>query len=160
MFGQYEASRIWRFAQEKAIPCNVSSLTHEQFDISKDSNSGHDVTAERIAASKSLWQEAISSSRKRGQLRTALGMLLRLRDRVSSWGHLKRNTAYNNEYCIGVYRSIQCGRSNQSPDGNTEHSTFHYLKVMQSIMMNRYFLESSTQHSIIDSQTPQCVAIS
>lgn len=101
IFGQYEASRIRRCTHVWAIPPRVSSLTQEQLDISKDSKSGHDVTAERIAASESLWQEAISSSRKSGQLRTACGILLRFRDKVSSWGHLKKlqliNTGRVNE---------------------------------------------------------------
>jgi len=88
MFGQYEASKTRRFAQVWAISRSVSSLTHEQFDISKDSKRGHAVAAERIAASESLWHEAISRSCKRGQLSTACGMLLRLSDNVSSCGHL------------------------------------------------------------------------
>lgn len=54
MFGQYEASRMLRFTQTLAISRTVSSLTQEQFDISKDSKSGHDVAADRIAASESL----------------------------------------------------------------------------------------------------------
>lgn len=71
MFGQYEASRTWRLAQVRAISRSVSSVTHEQFEMSKDSKRGHDVAAERIAASENLWQEAISRSRKRGQFSTA-----------------------------------------------------------------------------------------
>lgn len=38
MFGQYDALRKWRLAQLRAISRNVSSLTHEQFDMSRDSN--------------------------------------------------------------------------------------------------------------------------
>nr|GMD40680.1 hypothetical protein Iba_chr10aCG11700 [Ipomoea batatas] len=54
MFGQYEASRTWRFTHVRDISRSVSSLAHEQFDISKDAKSGHEVAAERIAASESL----------------------------------------------------------------------------------------------------------
>lgn len=90
MFGQYEALRKWRLAQARAISRRVSSLTHEQFDMSRDSNWGHEIAAERTAASESLWQEPISSSRRRGQLSTACAMLLRFKDIVSSCGHLQR----------------------------------------------------------------------
>ena len=71
MFGQYEALRTWRLPQVRAISRIVSSVTHEQFDISKDSKSGQDVAAERIAASENLWQDAISRSHKREQLSIA-----------------------------------------------------------------------------------------
>lgn len=74
----------------RAISRSVSSLTHEQFDISRDSNRGHEIAAERIAASESLWQEPISRSCKRGQLRTACAILLRFKDKVSSCGHLQK----------------------------------------------------------------------
>jgi len=69
-FGQYDASRKLRLAQFWAISLNVSSLTHEQLDMSKETNCGHDVTADRIAESGSLWQDPISSSCKRGQWST------------------------------------------------------------------------------------------
>lgn len=82
MFWQYEALRTWRLAHMRAISRNVSSLTHEQFDISRDSKRGHDVAAERIAASESLWQEAISRSCKRGQFSAACAILLLFKDRV------------------------------------------------------------------------------
>lgn len=90
MFGQYDALRKWRLAQLRAISRNVSSLTHEQFDMSRDSNWGHEVAAERMAASESLWQDPISSSCKRGQFSTACAMLLRFKDIVSSCGHLQK----------------------------------------------------------------------
>lgn len=89
MFGQYEALRAWRLAHVRAISRSVSSLTHEQFDRSKDSKSWHDIAAERIAASESLWQEAISRSFKRGQFSAACAMLLLFKDKVWSWGHLQ-----------------------------------------------------------------------
>lgn len=38
IFGQYDALRTWRLAQVIDISRSVSSLTHEQFDISSDSN--------------------------------------------------------------------------------------------------------------------------
>lgn len=45
------------------ISCNVSSLTREQFDMSKDSRSGHDVAADRTAAladcDKMLYQDHV-----------------------------------------------------------------------------------------------------
>ena len=74
----------------RAISRSVSSLTHEQFDMSKDSNWGHEIAAERIAASVSLWQDPISRRRKRGQFSTACAMLLRFKDKVSSCGHLQK----------------------------------------------------------------------
>lgn len=88
MFGQYEALRTWRLPQVRAISRSVSSLTHEQLDISMESKSGQVIAAERIAASESLWQEAISRSRKRLQFSTACAMLLRFNDNVWSCGHL------------------------------------------------------------------------
>lgn len=62
MFGQFEASKKQRLGHAKAISRNVSSLTHEQADISNDANKGHDVAADRITASDSLWQEDKSNS--------------------------------------------------------------------------------------------------
>jgi hypothetical protein len=60
MFGQYDASRMWRFPQVRAISRSVSSLTPEQFDISKDSKRGHDVATEGLqhlkACGKRLYQ--------------------------------------------------------------------------------------------------------
>ena len=91
MLGQYDASRKLRLAQFCDISRNVSSLTLEQLDMSKETNCEHDVTAERIAESGSLWQEPISSSCKRGQLSAVCAMLLRFNDIVSSCGHLKKN---------------------------------------------------------------------
>lgn len=90
MFGQYDALRIWRLAQFCATSRSVSSLTHEQFDMSKDSNCGQEVAAERIAASVSLWQDPMSRRCNRGQLSTACAMLLRFKDKVSSCGHLQK----------------------------------------------------------------------
>uniref|UniRef100_A0A7C9EMY2 Uncharacterized protein n=1 Tax=Opuntia streptacantha TaxID=393608 RepID=A0A7C9EMY2_OPUST len=82
ILGQYEALRLRRFAQVLPISRSVSSLTHEQFGISRDSKRGHDITAERITVSGSLWQEPISSSCKRGQLSATCAMLLRFSDSV------------------------------------------------------------------------------
>ena len=90
MLGQYEEFREWRLAQVRAISRNVSSLTQEQFDMSKDSNWGQEVTAERIAASVSLWHALISSRCKRGQLRATCAILLRFKDKLFSCGHLQK----------------------------------------------------------------------
>lgn len=68
MPGQYDASKIWRLAQEEAISCRVSSLTQEQLDMSRDFNMGHEIAAERMAASESLWQDPMSRPCRRGQL--------------------------------------------------------------------------------------------
>lgn len=104
MFGQYEALRTRILAHARAISRSVSSLTHEQFDISKDSSRWHDIAAERIAASESLWQEAISRSCKRGQFNAACAMLLLFKDNVWSCGHLG-NTRFNN---IFAYQNYWC----------------------------------------------------
>lgn len=71
-----------RFGQAKAISRSVSSVTHEQDDIFNDPNKGHVVTADRIAASESLWQAVKSSSRNCGQLSETCAMLVRLRDNI------------------------------------------------------------------------------
>jgi hypothetical protein len=47
------------------------------------------MAAERIAASKSLWHEAISRSWRSGQFSIACDMLLLFNDRDLSCGHLK-----------------------------------------------------------------------
>lgn len=57
MFGQLDASRTERFGHELAISRSVSSVTHEQDDISTDANSGQAVAAWRMALSESLWQD-------------------------------------------------------------------------------------------------------
>lgn len=160
MFEQYEASRTVRFTQTLAISRTVSSLTEEQFDISRDSKSGHDIAADRIAASESLWQEAISRSRRSGQLRTACGILLRFRDKVSSRGHLK-NTAIQKIFAqfVEILEYNYIIKHISSPDRNTKHAALHYLKIVQSIVKNWYLLDSITQSGIIDSQTLQWVAI-
>lgn len=68
MLGQYDAFKIRRLAHEDAISCRVSSLTQEQLDVSRDSNRGHEIAAEQMAASESLWQDPMSRSCRRGQL--------------------------------------------------------------------------------------------
>jgi hypothetical protein len=62
MLGQLDASRTERLWHAVAISRNVSSVTHEQDDISSDVNRGQAVAAWRIAVSESLWQDWKSNS--------------------------------------------------------------------------------------------------
>ena len=85
---QYEALRIWRAAQAWAISRKVSLLRREELETSSDSSWGHEVTAERISASWSLWHEAMSRCWRSGQWSIASTMLLLFNDKDRSCGHL------------------------------------------------------------------------
>ena len=89
MFGQYDASRVWRCAHASEISRRVSSVTYAQPAIFKDAKRGQATAAARTPASESLWQYETSNLVRLGQWSMAEAVPVFLNESNSSRGHLR-----------------------------------------------------------------------
>lgn len=131
MFGQKDASKYWRLGHANAISRNVSSLTHPQNDISKEVSKGHEVAAERIPASDSLWQEEMSNRCNCGEISKTWAMVLRFRDKVCNTGHLQIDVKMSTSLAR-LYNPRGYWKSNQTKTTHLPKGGAHLTEIRRT----------------------------